>query len=197
MKGFEPEALVIVFGADVASSLQGKPVEVDATTSQTYEKKYKESANKAVDAGAFPFDIHKNAHKDAQPDYIAKIEELNRRNNFLERERENSFLRSEREKLTAEIQRLNAKSNIHCKTTIKQALERYTEHYKTQVSERSFKDNMGFINDFISSLKEKSLLREIEGRDIQIWVESLTVGSQTKKNRKNAVSGFFSWAKVA
>jgi len=188
LSGFSSEAIAIVFGESLADSFLNTP-QITATTSQEFLEKEGNVLQAIFDAGGYP-ESDKKVKEAAQPVYIQQIAALSR---------ENAFLRQEREKLILEIQRLNAVTNVHCKATIKQALVRFSGWYEKRIAPDTFKTSMRYIGNFIDTLKEKhqTLLRDIKGSEIELWIEKMDGEAQTKRNRKNALSKFLKWSKVA
>ena len=105
--------------------------------------------------------------------------------------------------LESEFQKLSKKTNAQVKATIQEAFEIFKRQYVNEIRTQTFNENSRYVQSFVDSLTEKgnTRLALIDSGDVDNWVSRLKADDgqalqpRTIRNRRNAISRFFSWCK--
>lgn len=190
LQSFDDRAVVLVFGEERAKEILDRDLK-QLPTGEDVD-------GIAIDLAGGKEELKKKGIE--EPDYRKLMRKLRyydeRFEHTEEVEKENRFLREENLQLRAELDRINKKHNIHVTVSIGDALKAYEIWYKTQVKDQTYSDNIRSISSFISTLPlgSEQLLREADSDHLNSWLIAMSgKATQTKLNRKNAVSKFFNF----
>ncbi|MEK7857020.1 MAG: site-specific integrase, partial [Acidobacteriota bacterium] len=206
--GYDPLAVKMVFGEEKAARLLEKADAIQQPISR-------EEASQIWQAVEMMGHDSKRIPRRGEPEetvkpwsiYLRKVGYSPKNYEMLiglcERQRKELVVtRDENTRLRAELEKLTKKHNVNIKTTIAEAFEEFQRHYKDNHADQTYRENVRYIGSFIQFLPEdgQTRLGTIDTGDIDRWVDSLkgendlTLKPRTKRNRRNAVSTFFSFA---
>jgi integrase len=105
--------------------------------------------------------------------------------------------------LESELQKISKKTNVQVKATVSEAFEIFKKQYVKDVGTQTFNENRRYIESFIESLSEKgsSRIALIDNGNVDHWILALKgedgadLKPRTVRNRRNAVSKFFTWCR--
>lgn len=206
--GYDPLAVKMVFGEEMAARLLEKADAIQQPIGR-------EEASQIWQAVEMMGHDSRRILRRGEPDetvkpwsiYLRKVGYSPKNYEMLiglcERQRKELVVtRDENTRLRAELEKLTKKHNVNIKTTIAEAFKEFQEHYKADHADQTYRENVSFIAAFIQFLPEvgQTRLGTIDTGDIDRWVDSLKgengqmLRPRTKRNRRNGVSTFFSFA---
>ena len=80
-----------------------------------------------------------------------------------------------------------------CELTFVDAAAQFLAARKAYISAAQFGNYETVVRRFGASVKPNRLLRKIETRDVEVWLESLDVGAKSWNNYRADLSGVFNW----
>ena len=145
------------------------------------------------------------ARQDELVEFLSEFE--SQRYNQLQQDFERSenrvrVLEPQNEELTAALTKYQRASNVHVKTTMKDAAELWKAGYQEGRATHTYTQAKGAIDSFVKALPGCGSFRlaEVKGKHLDDWTASLvgdekqTLSPITKKKLRAYVSSFFTWA---